>query len=229
MGRRLAILLSGLLAVSSIEAPGPGEGFLGVHPVASQEPEAEARAVRLEGHGLTVDVPASWRAMPPHVLGSLADTVSTVTGRPVQYATGFQIGSFSGWLQYPYALVQVVDVGRPVEAEAVLEMWKARGGRIVRSTTSRIDSSGVMRDMEVGELVWNEPDGVLWMPIASTVTNVGRVHGLSGWRPYERGLLMIHVYEAATRDLERLRPLVREVLRSGELDPSFANRDQSEN
>ncbi len=186
-----------------------------------------AHEVRLDEFGLAFEVPGAWEAMPGPVVRELADTVSTLTGEKVEYAAGFQIGPFERWLQYPYALVQVRDVGREVEAEALLEMWRAHGGRVVQRTASRLDESGLMRDVEVGELVWEAAAGLFWMPISSTVANVGRVQGVTGWRPYERGLLMLHVYAPPAGDLESLQATAREVLRSARLDPAFASRSSA--
>ncbi len=143
--------------------------------------------------GFSITIPDGWIEIPRKVIDTFENEISrqAPNAQRQHYDYGFQLESSNNWFEYPYILIQVMDIGRIPESQLEkLEKYP------IKDTVdkSKKDLSSLMSDVQVGKMYHDKQGRIIWMRIESKVVNIGMVSGLSGMMPTEKGFIQIAGY-----------------------------------
>lgn len=147
----------------------------------------------------SIDLPDNWTEVPKNVLDEFSDTIAKLAPQnPKQiYDYGYQLLESERWLQYPYILVQVKNVGRVASGE--LKQYKKLEKGFEDGLNQVADSfSDIMSNASFGETVYDESNHILWTTISMDVEGIGKVLGLLAVKLTEKGIIQFNAY--ATED-----------------------------
>ncbi len=143
----------------------------------------------------SIDLPDNWTEVPKNVLDEFSDTIAKLAPQnPKQiYDYGYQLSGSERWLQYPYILVQVKNVGRVASGE--LKQYKKLKKGFEEGLAQVTDSfSDIMSNASFGETVYDESNHILWTTISMNVEGIGKVLGLLAVKLTEKGIIQFNAY-----------------------------------
>jgi hypothetical protein len=163
--------------------------------------------------GFSISLPDGWVEIPQSVLraaekelGRQAPNAKTIP----KYDYGFQSGGAKTWMRYPYILIQVNNTGRIPESE-LKSLTKIKINDDIRGTVDNFKS--VISNLAIGQMQYDEAAHIIWMTSQSDVVRIGKVRGLSGIIPTDKGTLAIHGY-SLERNFQSFAPIFRQIVKS---------------
>jgi hypothetical protein len=168
----------------------------------------------------SLTLPNGWVEVPQDVLTAVNDEVKRQgqgASMP-RYDYAFQPGSAQNWLEYPYVLVQISNVGRTTEGQ-LKKLPAIDTNQILSGTASKL--SGFMSNTKLGQMQYDQAAHVIWMTSQTDVKGVGKVQGLTGTIPTEKGVVQLHGYALESGFAEFL-PTFRQIVQSTAIAPDLA-------
>ena len=165
-------------------------------------------------------LPDGWIEVPQDVLTAVNDEFKRQgqgASMP-RYDYAFQPGSVQNWLDYPYVLVQISNVGRTTEAE-LKKLPTIDANQMFSGTASKL--SGFMSNMKLGQMQYDRTSHVIWMTSQADVAGIGKVQGLTGMIPTEKGAVHVHGY-ALEPGFSEFLPIFRQIVQSAMIAPDLA-------
>ncbi len=153
-----------------------------------------AQAAQLhEKDGFTISVPDGWVEIPTDVMASFVQELKRMSpNAPVQnYDYGFQPDSGEFWFDYPYILVQVMNIGRVPESE--LEKLDGFSTQDVIEAHKK-DFGEIMSNVQTGRMVFDRDQKMAWLRMESQIAGIGPIEGLAGMTPTEKGYIQVIGY-----------------------------------
>jgi hypothetical protein len=143
----------------------------------------------------SIGLPDNWTEIPKDVLDEFSDNVVKLAPQnPKQiYDYGYQLSESKGWLQYPYILVQVKNVGRVASGE--LKQYKKLEEGFAEGLDQVNDSfSDIISNASFGETVYDEGNKILWTTISMDVEGSGLVKAVIAVKLTEKGIIQFNAY-----------------------------------
>jgi len=191
MTRALHSLLTPiLLALTITGAPGRGS---------AQSTPAIRYDIR--PHGISIEIPGSWTAVEQDLLRAISQQASDIMGMPLEYAAGFHIGETGPGLDFPYALMQVHDLGRAVSDEEMVAAVEAEAETVTRMVESALDKISFLEDTKLGEPIWDPARKIVWTKSAVTRADGVQFYYLTSMNTYARGAVNLHIYVLTEEEL----------------------------
>jgi hypothetical protein len=165
-------------------------------------------------------LPEGWVEIPQEVLKQTYEAMKQQApdaGFP-RYDYGFQLESAEKWMAYPYVLVQISNTARISEHE-LQSLQKVDMNKEIRSYAQAAKT--LMSNMQVGQPSYDAALHVIWMTSQSDVVGIGKVQGLSGMIPTEKGMVMVHGY-ALDANFPTYAPMYRNLIASTKVSPELA-------
>ena len=177
------------------------------------------RAASLDTPEVSLSLPDRWVEVPQEILQAFYEEMQRQApnaGIPrYDYAT--QSTNGPPWLAYPYVLVKVSNTGRPTERE-LESMPRFDANAELQKKSEAL--SNVMKDTKLGQMQYDKAANVVWVTSESEVIGVGKVSGISGIIPTERGFVQIHGY-AMTADFAQHEPGFRKIITTAKIPPTL--------
>ncbi|MFT5521780.1 MAG: hypothetical protein ACI9IA_002385 [Enterobacterales bacterium] len=156
-------------------------------PLAAEENTLSA------GSDFKITVPSDWVEIPRDILDQYEVAVQEATGQSQTYEYGYQSTSAENWFEHPYALVQVKRTGRVPEGQ--LKNYKKIESGFKEGLQKVDDSSGdLLKNMTMGETIYEQDRHILWSAITMDVADVGKVKGLIAVKLTEFGVVQFMGY-----------------------------------
>lgn len=167
----------------------------------------------------TLILPDGWVEVPQDVLTDVNEELRRqAPGSSARYSYAFQPAGAKNWLDYPYVLVQISNIGRPSESQ-LKALPRIDTNQAFGRTAAELKS--FMSNTKLGQMQYDPVARVAWMTSESDVVDVGRVQGLSAVLPTEKGTLQLHGY-ALEASFPAFLPTFRQIVQSAVLSPSLA-------
>jgi hypothetical protein len=176
--------------------------------------------VDVQKPGFTLSLPDGWVEIPQEVLTAMHDELNrqAPNAKIPKYDYGFQLETAQNWMEYPYVLVQLSNVGRIPEHQ-LKSMPKIDMNEKFRSKV--VDGNSLMSNTALGQMQYDEAAHLIWMTSQSDVVGIGRVQGISGLVPTEKGIVQIHGYSTESSFPTYL-PTFRQIVKSASVSPALA-------
>lgn len=152
-----------------------------------------ASSGELRKKGFSISLPDGWVEMPIDVIDSYEKEIARLApnAKTEHYDYGFQLDSSKNWFEYPYILVQVKNTGRIPESQ----LEKLEGYFVQESLAKQEKAVGsIMSDIQMGKMVYDKRNKMIWMRIEADVVNIGPISGISGMVPTEKGFIQVMGY-----------------------------------
>jgi hypothetical protein len=169
--------------------------------------------------GFSLTLPDGWVEIPKETLVQYEDTLAELApnAQKQHFDYGFQMDGSKGWFTYPYVLIQVGNNGRiPADRFEKLPPISAEKMNDLKDKLST-----VMSHIEIGKLVYDSENRMMWMRIELNVRDVGPVAGLSAIIPTEKGTIQVNAY-CLKEDYPTYEPVFRSLAKSMILDADLA-------
>jgi hypothetical protein len=179
-----------------------------------------ARSEVVQKPGFSLTVPDGWVEIPQEVLTKTYDAMKQQApdaGFP-RYDYGFQLKSAEKWMAYPYVLVQISNTARISERE-LQSLQKVDMNKEIRSYAQAAKS--LMSNVQLGQPSYDAALHVIWMTSQSDVVGIGKVQGLSGMIPTEKGMVIVHGYALDT-NFPNYAPMYRDLIASTKVATELA-------
>lgn len=174
----------------------------------------------------SINLPDAWVEIPKDVLDEFSENVSKLAPQnPKQiYDYGYQLNESDGWLQYPYILVQVKNVGRVASGE--LKQYKKIEKGFAEGLDQVNDSfSDIMSNASFGETVYDEGNHILWTTISMDVEGSGKVKAVVAVKLTEKGIIQFNAY-ATEATFDEYAQIYRNAFINLNIDESIAYKPQ---
>jgi hypothetical protein len=170
--------------------------------------------------GLTLSLPDGWMEIPQDVLTSVRDELvrQAPNAKIPKYDYGFQLETGQNWMAYPYILVQVSNSGRVPEHQ-LKSMPKMDLNEMFKNKAA--DLKSLMSNASLGQMQYDETAHVVWITFQSDVVGTGKVQGISGLIPTEKGYLQVHCYSEES-NFQTYLPTFRQIVTSLAVSPDLA-------
>ena len=152
-----------------------------------------ASGSELKKNGFSISLPDGWVEVPRDVIDSYEKEMARLlpNAQPQHYDYVFQLESSKNWFEYPYILVQVKNTGRIPESQ----LEKLEGYPVQESLDKQKKTVGsIMSNIQVGKVVYDKQNKIIWMRIESNVVDIGPISGISGMIPTEMGVIQVAGY-----------------------------------
>lgn len=145
------------------------------------------------GSDFQISIPSDWVEIPRDILDQYEVAVQEATGQSQTYEYGYQSTSAVNWLEYPYALVQVKRTGRVPEGQ-LKNYLKIESG--FKEGLQKVDDSSgdLLKNMTMGETIYEQDRHILWSALTMDVAGVGKVKGLIAVKLTEFGVVQFMGY-----------------------------------
>ncbi len=166
-------------------------------------------------------LPDDWVEIPNEVLEQHSEKVSELVpqvGKQV-YNYGYQASHVDNWMTHPYVLVQVKRTGHiPAEElkkyKQVQEVFSEHIGDVEGMV------SGLLSNTQLGEILYDAENQILWMNISFDLQQIGRVSAQIAVKLTAFGVIQVTGY--ATEDtFSTYQPLFQKIARQINLDSSL--------
>jgi hypothetical protein len=170
--------------------------------------------------GFTLSLPDGWIEIPQEVLTSVRDELvrQATNAKVPKYDYGFQLETAQNWMEYPYVLVQVSNTGRVPEHQ-LKSMPKMDLNEMLKNNAA--DLKSLMSNVTLGQMQYDETAHVVWVTYRSDVVGIGKVQGISGLIPTEKGYLQVHCYSTES-NFQTYLPIFRQIVTSVAISPGLA-------
>jgi hypothetical protein len=175
--------------------------------------------VKIQKNGYTVSIPDGWIEIPRDVLVQSEKAISDMlpnVERP-HYECGFQLKSKENWLDYPYVLIELKNVGRIPKSE----LKKIDGFSMQETFDSRKKNyDNIISNIKAGEMIYDNENKIIWLGFETTVQDIGPIANIGAMILTEKGFIQAGAYSkkdeyAAYESVLRL--IVKSVTPSPEL------------
>lgn len=169
--------------------------------------------------GFTLSLPDGWIEVPQDVLTSVSNELvrQAPNAKIRKYDYGFQLETGQHWMAYPYVLVQVSNSGRVPEHQ-LKSMPKMDLNEMFKNKAA--DLKSIMSNATLGQMQYDETAHVVWITFQSDVVDIGKVQGISGLIPTEKGYLQVHCY-AEESNFQTYLPAFRQIVTSVAVSPEL--------
>jgi hypothetical protein len=177
---------------------------------------------RVQKNGFVVLLPDGWVEIPRNVIDSYEKGVAKAApnAKLQHYDYGFQLSGSKKWLDYPYVLIQVKNIGRIPESQ-LEKMEKISAPKKVEKLKD--DYSSVMSNMQVGKMVYDKQNSIVWMRGEADVKDAGPISVIAGMVLTEKGFIQVNAY-CATKDDPKYESLFRSIVLSVRPDHALLNK-----
>lgn len=177
-------------------------------------------AVTIQKPTFTLSLPDGWVEIPQNVLSTMQAELKrqAPNAKIPKYDYGFQRETSNKWIEYPYILIQVVNTGR-IQEHQLKSMPKIDLNERLKDRTTTLQS--IMSNAVVGKMQYDEAAHIVWITTQSDVVNVGKIQGLSGLIPTEKGFVQVHAYSTEP-DFQNYLPIFRQIITSTTVSPDLA-------
>jgi hypothetical protein len=177
------------------------------------------RAATLDIPEVSLTLPDGWVEVPQEILQQFYEEMQRQApdaGIP-RYDYAVQSSDGPPWLAYPYVLVKISITGRPTERE-LQAMPRIDANAELQKKSEAL--SKVMTDTKLGQMQYDKAANVVWVTSESDVVGIGKVSGLSGVIPTEKGFVQLHGY-ARSEDFARHEPVFRKIITTAKISPAL--------
>jgi len=176
-------------------------------------------AVTIQKPAFTLSLPDGWVEIPQDVLSAMRANLKrqAPSAKVPKYDYGFQLETSKNWMEYPYVLVQVSDTGRIPEHQ-LKSMPKIDLNETVKNQTAGLQS--IMSNATLGKMQYDEAAHVVWIIVQIDVANAGKIQGLSGLIPTEKGIVQVHAYSTES-NFQAYLPIFRQIITSTTVPPDL--------
>lgn len=179
-------------------------------------------AVSIQKPSFSLSLPEGWVEIPQDVLSAMqAELKQQVPNATIpKYDYGFQREPSRNWMEYPYVLVQVINTGRVPEHQ-LRSMPKIDLNERLKDRTSKLQP--IMSNVTLGKMQYDEAAHVVWITTRSDVENIGKILGITGLIPTEKGVIQLHAYSLES-DFQGHLPTFRQMITSTIISPDIVYR-----
>ncbi|MBO0862125.1 MAG: hypothetical protein J2P21_27250, partial [Chloracidobacterium sp.] len=170
--------------------------------------------------GFTLSLPDGWIEIPQEVLTSMRDKVvrQATNANVPKYDYGFQLKTAQNWMEHPLVLVQVSNTGRVPEHQ-LKSLPKMDLNEMLKKYAADLNS--LISNVTLGQMQYDETAHVVWLTYRSDVVGVGKVQGISGLIPTEKGYLQFHC-SSTESNFQTYLPTFRQIVASVAVSPELA-------
>ena len=155
-----------------------------------------ASANELKKEGFSISLPSGWVEVPIDVIEAFVKKIARFTpdAQANHCEYGFQLKSSKRWFEYPYILVQINNNGRiPKSQLAKYERYNIKKYNILDNKFKK-SLSPIISDMQIGKIVYDKQNKILWVHMESNVVNIGRIAEIFGMVLTEKGYIQVMCY-----------------------------------
>jgi hypothetical protein len=177
---------------------------------------------RVQKNGFSISLPVEWVEIPRDSIDLYEKELAQLApnAKVEHYDYGFQLNSAKDWFECPYVLIQVKNNGRIPESQ----LEKLEGFSAQKTVDDQKEKlSVIMSDLQVGKMIYDSQNKMIWIRIESNVRDFGPVSGISGMVLTERGFILAHAY-SAKNDFPNYESIFRSIATSVTPDPELAYR-----
>lgn len=168
----------------------------------------------------SISLPDEWVEIPREIIDSYTKDLATLVpdaGHP-HFDYAFQLQSSENWFQYPYIVLQVKNVGRIPEKE-LKKLPRYILSQNLAETQKKL--SPVISDFKPGQIYYDQQNNIIWMQIEAFVEATGKVSGLTGLVPTEKGYIQISGYSFEEHS-STYKPVFQSIIKSVFIDLNLA-------
>lgn len=151
----------------------------------------------LKKEGFSVTIPSGWIEIPKKIIDARAAAYNEKIKQeseniPQEYfETGFQMEISKNWFEHPYILIQIKNTGRIPESQ--LNKIEALSLDETEKKYRKALSS-MMSNLEVGTLLFDRKNNIIWTQFELESQGSGVVHALGAIVPTEEGFIQATGY-----------------------------------
>ena len=170
---------------------------------------ATANADDYEKSEFSISFPLGWQEIPKGIIDENEKAYAKLNPESsmVHYDYGFQLKSSENWFEYPYVLIKLVNSGR-IPAK---ELEKLDQVDLQEDIDDYIKKTNLdILDLQIGKLVFDKQNRIIWTRIEGNATETGSVAGLQAMIPTEKGFIQI-VGSSLVDDYPTYEPIFRSI------------------
>jgi hypothetical protein len=148
---------------------------------------------KVQKNGFSVTLPDGWVEIPRDAIDSYEKNMAELVpnAQLQHYDYGFQLNTAKNWLEYPYVLIQVKNLGRIPERQ----LEQLEGFPVQKTIDDQKEKfNGVMSDVQAGKMIYDNRNKMIWMHMEFKVRDVGPVSAIVGMVLTESGFIQANAY-----------------------------------